>query len=139
MNKKAGNIKILFAPESVAVIGASDNTGKLGFHVMKSLTKGGFDGKIIPVNPGSPEIMGLKAFPSISDYDDHIDLAIVALPAKIVPLVFRECASKGVKGIVLITAGFKEIDDPAGAGLHEEIAVLPIGPGYRLSDPIPSA
>jgi len=135
MNKKAGNIKILFAPESVAVIGASDNTGKLGFHVMKSLTKGGFDGKIIPVNPGSPEIMGLKAFPSISDYDDHIDLAIVALPAKIVPLVFRECASRGVKGIVLITAGFKEIDDPAGADLHEEIAAIANGAGIPVIGP----
>jgi acyl-CoA synthetase (NDP forming) len=89
---------------------------------MKSLTEGGFSDTIIPVNPGSHEIMGLKAFPSIADYEGPIDLAIVVLPAGLVPGVFRECASKGIKGIVLITAGFKEIDDPAGADLHEEIA-----------------
>jgi len=118
MSKKAENMKVLFAPESVAVIGASDNPGKLGFHVMKSLTKGGFAGRIIPVNPGSIEIMGLKAFPSVADYDGQIDLAIVVLPAKLVPGVFRECAAKRVKGIVLITAGFKEIEDPVGALLH---------------------
>ncbi len=116
------NMKILFNPESVAVIGASDKQAKLGFHVMKSLTKGGFAKKIIPVNPGGIEIMGIKAFPSIADYDGRIDLAIVVLPARLVPGVFRECASKGVKGIVLITAGFKEIDDPMGADLHDEIA-----------------
>ena len=135
MNKKAENMKILFAPESVAVIGASDNTGKLGFHVMKSLTKGGFAGKIIPVNPGSTEIMGLKAFPYISDYDGHIDLAIVVLPAKLIPGVFQECADKGVKGIVLITAGFKEIEDPVGAKLHKEIAGIANEAGMPVIGP----
>ena len=122
MHRKMANMEILFNPESVAVIGASDNQAKLGFHVMKGLTKGGFAGRIIPVNPGGLEIMGIKAFPSIADYDGRIDLAIVVLPAGLVPGVFRECAAKGVKGIVLITAGFKEIDDPMGTGLHEEIA-----------------
>jgi len=116
------NMKTLFNPESVAVIGASDNSGKLGFHVMKSLINGGFSGKIIPVNPGSPEIWGLKAYPSINDYADRIDLAIVVVPAKLVPGVFTECVEKNVKGIVLITAGFKEIDDPTGTDLHKEIA-----------------
>ena len=135
MNKKAENMKALFAPESVAVIGASDNPGKLGFHVMKSLTKGGFAGRIIPVNPGSGEIMGLKAFPSITDCDGQIDLAIVALPAKLVPEIFRECAAKGIKGIVLITAGFKEIDDPAGTRLHEEIAGIANEAGIPVIGP----
>ncbi|HDZ90946.1 MAG: CoA-binding protein [Deltaproteobacteria bacterium] len=135
MTKRAENMKILFAPESVAVIGASDNPGKLGFHVMKSLTEGGFSNRIIPVNPGSARIMGLKAFPSVTDYDGDIDLAIVVLPAKLVPGVFRECATKGVKGIVLITAGFKEIDDPAGAELHEEIAGIVNGAGIPVIGP----
>ncbi|MFH1932147.1 MAG: CoA-binding protein [Pseudomonadota bacterium] len=122
MDKFKANMDPLFNPRSVAVIGASENSGKLGFHVMKSLIKGGFAGKIIPVNPGTAEIMGIKVSTSISDYDDQVDLAIVVLPAKLIPGVFRECADKGVKGIVLITAGFKEIDDPAGSDLHEEIA-----------------
>ena len=135
MNKKAKNMKILFAPESVAVIGASDKKAKLGFHVMKSLIKGGFAGRIVPVNPGTAEIMGIKVSTSISDYDGQVDLAIVALPAKLIPGVFRECADKGVKGIVLITAGFKEIDDPAGADLHEEIAAIANKAGIPVIGP----
>jgi len=112
----------LFNPQSVAVIGASDNPAKLGFHVMRSLTQGGFEGKIIPINPRADEIMGLRAHPSITDNKGSIDLAIVVLPAGLVPDVFSACIAKGVKGIVLITAGFKEIDDPAGADLHARIA-----------------
>ena len=115
-------MKALFNPTSVAVIGASENEAKLGFHVMKSLTKGGFPGKIIPINPGSEEIMGLKTFPSIAELSYDIDLAIVVLPAKMVPAIFKECLAKGVQGIVLITAGFREIDDPMGAELHEQLA-----------------
>jgi len=135
MDKLADNMDPLFNPRSVAVIGASENSGKLGFHVMKSLTKGGFAGKIIPVNPGTSEIMGIKVSTSISDYDGQVDLAIVVLPAKLIPGVFRECADKGVKGIVLITAGFKEIDDPAGAGLHEEIEAIANRAGIQVIGP----
>jgi acyl-CoA synthetase (NDP forming) len=124
MDKKISSMNILFNPKSVAVIGASDKEAKLGFHVMKSLTKGGFPGKIIPVNPGSTEIMRLKTFPSISEYPYEIDLAIVVLPAKMVPAIFEECLKKGVKAIVLITAGFKEIDDPRGAELHKQLAKI---------------
>jgi acyl-CoA synthetase (NDP forming) len=122
MDRFKTNMNLLFNPRSVAVIGASENPGKLGFHVMKSLTKGGYSGKIIPVNPGSREIMGFTAYPGVNEYDQQIDLAIVVVPAQRVPAVFAECVNKGIKGIVLITAGFKEIDDPAGGDLHEEIA-----------------
>jgi acyl-CoA synthetase (NDP forming) len=114
----------LFNPASVAVIGASDKEDKLGFHVMKSLTRGGYPGRILPVNPKAREVMGLKAYPSVSACDGGVDLAIVVVPAAGVPGVFRECADAGVKGIVLITAGFKEIDDPGGAVLHGEIAAI---------------
>ena len=85
MDKLKANMDSLFNPGSVAVIGASDNSGKLGFHVMKSLTRGGFGGTIIPVNPGSREIMGLKTSPSIADYTSQVDLAIVVVPASMVP------------------------------------------------------
>ena len=119
---KMSSMNNLFNPESVAVIGASENSAKLGFHVMKSLTKGGFPGTITPINPGSKEIMGLKTFPSITKLPYEIDLAIVVLPARMVPAIFQECLAKGVKSIVLITAGFKEIDDPKGTDLHEQLA-----------------
>jgi acyl-CoA synthetase (NDP forming) len=124
MGIELNNIKTLFNPKSVAVIGASENPAKLGYHVMLSLTKGGFAGSITPINPSTKEIMGLKALPSIADLQDDIDLAIIVLPAHMVPGIFEQCLAEGVKGIVLITAGFKEIDDPKGADLHEQLATI---------------
>jgi acetyl-CoA synthetase (ADP-forming) len=118
------NLKSLFNPKTVAVIGASENPDKLGSHVMKSLMSGNFGGTVLPVNPGSESIRGLKAFPSILDYPAPVELAIIVLPAKFVAGLFEECIKKNVKGIVLITAGFKEIDDPAGALLQESVARL---------------
>ena len=134
------NLNALFSPKSVAVVGASDKPDKLGFHVMKSLTKGGFSGKIIPVNPKATVIRGIKTSPSVSDYSGTIDLAIVVVPAKGVPGVFRECAEKEVKGIVLISAGFREIEDSSGAALHDEIAgISPVMPAFPSLVPIPLA
>jgi acyl-CoA synthetase (NDP forming) len=118
------NLKSLFNPNTVAVIGASEKPDKLGFHVMKSLKLGNFQGTILPVNPGAQVIMGLRALPSILDYQDPIELAVIVLPSKSVPGIFEECIRKGIKGIVLITAGFKEIDDPGGAELQNSLARL---------------
>ena len=125
----------LFNPESVAVIGASDNPSKLGYHVMKSLVNGGFEGTLIPVNPKADKIFGFKAWESISVSPTPVDLAIVVVPANRVPAVFKECAAHNVKGIVLITAGFKEIDDPAGAVLHDEIARIVNDAGIPVIGP----
>ena len=125
----------LFAPKSVAVIGASEKFDKLGFHVMKSLTKGGYGGVIIPVNPGADTIMGIKVFKSMLDYEGIIDLAIIVVPAKFVPQVIDECAKKGVGGIVLITAGFREIDDPDGAVLQKKLAEKADGYGIPVIGP----
>lgn len=135
MNRKKENMHALFNPKCVAVIGASDNERKLGFHVMKSLTAGGFKGKIIPVNPGTGEIMGLRTSHSVMESDADIDLGIVVVPAKAVPEVFRECADRKVKGIVLITAGFREIDDPGGAELHKEVAGIAERAGIPVIGP----
>lgn len=120
VDKKLENMKRLFRPDSVVVIGASEKFDKLGFHVMKSLKNCGFNGKIIPINPSVTEIMGIKAYPSITEYDGTIDLAIIAVPAKFVSQIFDECHKNNVGGIVLITAGFKEIDDPKG-GKEQEL------------------
>lgn len=114
----------LFHPLSVAVVGASDNPGKLGFHVMTSLTRGGFKGRIAPVNPGAEWIMGIRSFPSIQAFEEELDLVIVAIPAQRVHEVFEACIKKKVKGIVLITAGFKEIDDPRGEELQKDLAEM---------------
>lgn len=119
-----GNLRFLFEPDSVAVIGASEKPDKLGYHVMKSLATGKFKGTIVPVNPRSGEIMGIQSFTSITEFEGTVDLAIIALPAKLVPEIFEQCIERGVKGIVLITAGFKEIDDPNGAKLQNTLADL---------------
>ncbi|UCF55948.1 MAG: CoA-binding protein, partial [Deltaproteobacteria bacterium] len=123
-SRASSNLRFLFNPTSVAVIGASENHDKLGYHVMKSLTMGKFEGKIVPVNPRSSEILGIKSFSSIAEFEEPIDLAVVALPARLVPKTFEECIKKDTKAIVLITAGFKEIDDPHGAELQDMLADL---------------
>jgi len=118
------HLKFLFNPATVAVIGASENPDKLGFHVMKSLTTGKFNGTILPINPRATKIAGIESFPSIAEFEGPIDLAIIVLPAGLVPGIFEECINKDIKGVVLITAGFKEIDDPQGEELQEKLAGL---------------
>jgi acyl-CoA synthetase (NDP forming) len=128
-------IEAIFNPRSVAVIGASDNPGKLGFHVMKSLIEGRYPGKLFPVNPGRNEIMGIKTYPSLSQTPDLVDLSVIVLPAGQVPKTVMECAEKGVKGIVLITAGFKEIEDRRGETLQREITDMATQSGIRIIGP----
>ncbi len=125
----------IFNPGSVAVIGASDNPGKLGSHVMKSLAQGGYPGRIYPVNPGKNEIMGIKTYPSLSQVPDTIDLSIIVLPAEQVPKIIKECGEKGIQGIVLITAGFKEIEDRRGEALQTEIKELADQYGIKIIGP----
>ena len=129
------NLRALFNPETIAVIGASDNTGKLGHHVMKSLIRGGFPGTIVPVNPGAERIMEIPAYPSVDRYEGTIDTAVVVLPAPLVPHIFTQLIDKGVKGIVLITAGFKEIDDPAGAELQRRLKTMARDAGIAVIGP----
>ncbi|HOV89809.1 MAG TPA: CoA-binding protein [Syntrophorhabdaceae bacterium] len=118
MNKR---LKNLFSPKSVAVIGASQSLDKLGFHVMKSLVKGGYRGSIYPVNPRSENLWGIKAYPDIKSIPYEIDLGIIVVPAAMVPSVLQECGERMVKGIVLITAGYKEIEEEKGMFMENEI------------------
>lgn len=129
------NLEAVFDPRTVAVVGASKNPGKLGYHVMKSLTQGGFKGEIVPINPGETELFGFKAYPSVLEVAQEIDLAIVVLPAQMVPDIFKQCAKKGVRGIILISAGFKEIEDEYGGQLQEEITELANQAGMKVIGP----
>ena len=114
----------IFYPNSVAVIGASADFKRLGYHCMSSLIMGQFKGKIYPIHPSLPEISGFNAYPSIKAVPDKVDLAIIVVRASLVLSILNECIEKGVKGIVLITAGFKEIDDKAGAELQDKMAAM---------------
>lgn len=96
-------------PKSVAVIGASATPGKIGFTVLDNLIKGGYQGKIFPINPSSSEILGLKAYPTVADVPEDIDAAIITIPAKFVAEITEECGKKGVKGLIIIASGFSEV------------------------------
>ncbi len=135
MEKKWESLNAIFNPKSVAVIGASDNPGKLGSHVMRSLTEGKYPGRIYPVNPGKGEILGIKTFPSLFQIPDEVDLSIIVLPAEQVTKTIRECHEKGIRGIVLITAGFREIEDRRGESLQKEIAELANRFGIKMIGP----
>ncbi|MCX8082935.1 MAG: acetate--CoA ligase family protein [bacterium] len=102
-------LKQFFTPESVAVIGASKHPDKLGFKILKNVLDGGYKGSIYPVNPSAEEdILNLKAYKNISEVPIPPELAIIVIPAKFVPAVAEECGRKGVKGLIVISAGFKE-------------------------------
>jgi acetyl-CoA synthetase (ADP-forming) len=128
-------LDVIFNPKSVAVIGASDNPGKLGSHVMRSLTEGRYLGRIYPINPGKEEILGIKTYSSLSRVPDSVDLSIIVLPAEQVPKMIKECHEKGARGIVLITAGFKEIEDKRGESLQKEITGLADQYGIKIIGP----
>jgi acyl-CoA synthetase (NDP forming) len=135
MEKGLAGLEAIFRPRSVAVIGASDNPGKLGFHVMKSLTQGRYPGKIFPVNPGKGEILGIKVFQSLSHIPEEVDLSIIVLPAEQIPKTIKECESRGVHAIILITAGFKEIEDKRGEEMQREITDLANQSGIKVIGP----
>jgi len=135
MPSKEENLNWLLSPQSVAVVGASKNPGKLGYHVMKSLAEGGFNGGLFPINPKETELFGVKAYPSLLEVPQNVDLAVIVLPARAVPEIIQQCASKGVKGVVLITAGFKEIEGEEGTQLQEEVAKLADEAGIPVIGP----
>ena len=108
MDRQKG-IDVLFHPRSIAVIGASTTKGKLGNDVMRNLIDSGYERRIYPINPKADEILGYKAYRSVKDVPSDVDVAVIVIPAKYVLESVRECGEKGVKALVIITAGFKEI------------------------------
>ncbi|MEM2727147.1 MAG: acetate--CoA ligase family protein [Archaeoglobaceae archaeon] len=105
------NLRELFYPKSIAVIGASNTPGKLGWNVFRNLLTHGFEGRLYPVNPSAEEIQGVKAYRSIKDVPDAVDVAIVLVPAKHTPTVVKECCEAGVKYIIVESAGFSELGE----------------------------
>lgn len=112
-----------FNPKSIAIIGASQKKGKVGYELLKSMIKAGFEGEIFPVNPKSGTIEGLKAYPDIASIGQVPDLVIIIVPAAFVSSVLEQCVQVGAKAAVVITAGFKEIGKE-GKKLEEKIAKI---------------
>jgi len=99
----------LFRPESIAIIGASTQPGKIGYTVVENILESKYKGRVYPVNTQADEILGLKVYHSVLDIPDEVDAAVITVPAKIVPQVIIECGKKGVKGLIIITSGFSEV------------------------------
>jgi acetyltransferase len=98
----------LFKPRSVAVIGATEKKGSVGRTVLWNMISSPFGGTVLPVNPNRSNVLGIRAYPSLSEIDQDVELAVIVTPAPTVPDLVAECAVKGVKGIVVISAGFRE-------------------------------
>ncbi|MGY6529053.1 MAG: bifunctional acetate--CoA ligase family protein/GNAT family N-acetyltransferase [Cyanobacterium sp.] len=113
-------LKFMFAPKSVALIGATEKEGSVGRTLLWNLISHPFGGTVFPVNPKRKSILGIRAYPSLHDLPEVVDLAIIATPAPTVPALIRECVETGVKGAIIISAGFKEIGEE-GIKLEQEI------------------
>jgi acetyltransferase len=121
-------------PKSLAVIGASNTPGKIGNALLSNLLGSGYKGKIYPINPKEKEILGLPCFPSLADVPDEIEMAIFCIPARKAIETAEECGKKGVRNLVVITAGFKEIGR-AGAELEKEFMSVCDRYGMRVLGP----
>src|SRR5512143_2831009 len=99
----------IFAPKTVALIGATENPGSVGRTVLWNLISTPFGGTVYPVNPKRPSVLGIRAYPSITSVPEKVDLAVITTPARTVPGIIRECAQSGVRGAIVISAGFKEL------------------------------
>ena len=127
-------LDVIFKPKSVAVIGATEREGSVGRTIVWNLMTNSFGGTIFPVNPKRNSVLGIKAYPSISVITDEIDLAVIVTPAHTVPGIVRECAEAGVRGLIIISAGFKE-RGPEGVALEQEILSIAQKSKMRIIGP----
>ena len=115
------DLDAIFSPQSVAVVGASTTPGKVGHDIFVNILKGGYRGVLYPVNPSAESVSSVRAYPSISDIPYPLDLAMIILPPKLALGAIQEAIDKGVKGIVIVSAGFKEV---GGEGLEIEKQIV---------------
>ncbi len=136
----------LFKPRSVAIIGASTNPAKWGFNFMLHLLHGGYKGACYPINPGGGEILGLKAYASILDVPDDVDLAFILIPPEAAIEALRQCCEKGVRACVVVTAGFGELGEEGErlqrslSSLAREAGIAMVGPNCAgIASPEPTS
>lgn len=127
-------LDMILRPKSVAIIGASRSVDKIGHILVKNMLDSGFQGKIFPVNPNAEEILGLRCYKDIQQISDEIDLAVIAIPAPQVLESAVACGKKGVKAIIVISAGFKETG-LVGASMERELLQVCQKFGMRMQGP----
>lgn len=129
------NLSKIFHPQSIAVIGASDRVGSVGHTVLENLQRAGFEGEVYAVNPKHSSVLGVQCFPSVGELPETVDLAIIATPAATVPGIVRGCGEQGILGLIIVSAGFREVG-AAGKAIENELAVeIAKFPGMRVLGP----
>ncbi len=129
-----GNLDALFSPKSIAVIGASNRQGSVGRAAFTNILLNEYTGTVYPVNPKEHSISGVRAYPSVLDLPETVDLAVVIVPATIVPEVVEESGKKGVRGLVVISAGFREVGHD-GAELERQVLSIVRKHSMRMIGP----
>ncbi len=124
----------LFSPRAVAVVGASNRELTIGYRIIENLLDFGYTGPIYPVNPKGGEIRGLKAYPSIRDTPEPVDVAHIVIKNTLVPACVEDCAKKGVKAVIVNTAGFRELGEQ-GAALEDQLVAIARKTGVRVFGP----
>ena len=127
-------LEAIFAPRSIAVIGASPDPTKLGHRILKNILDAGYPGRIFPIHPQATRILNLPAYPSVEQAPAPVDLAVIVVPAAVVPDVAEACGRSGVKGLVVISAGFKEIGSE-GRALEMRLLEIVQRYGMRMVGP----
>jgi predicted CoA-binding protein len=110
----AASLTTFFKPKTVAVVGASREPSSIGFRILRALVENRYQGRVFPVNPNAAVIASLRVFPTVSAIGERVDLAVIAVPANVIPGVLDDCARAGVKSVIVITAGFAESGEKAG-------------------------
>jgi acyl-CoA synthetase (NDP forming) len=128
------NFDLLFNPESIAMIGATNNIGKWGAIVFLNILMGGYQGKLYPVNPKGEMVFNHPAYPKLTDIPEPVDLAVIAIPARVTKEAVEECIRKGIRMAIVITSDFSETGEQ-GARLEKEIVEIARSGGLRLVGP----
>ncbi|MCX7704145.1 MAG: CoA-binding protein, partial [Planctomycetota bacterium] len=128
------SLDAIFKPRTIAVVGASKNKEKIGHIILHNLIVGGFTGKVYPVNREADVVHSIAAYPDVISIPGEVDLAVIAVPAKFVLQVIEECVEKKVKGVIVITAGFREIG-PKGAEIEAQLLEKVRNAGIRMVGP----
>lgn len=124
------NIEKIFYPESIAIVGTNKVKGTVPFDILNNILKADFNGVVYPVSPGERYIAGVKAYKYVTDIPDEVDLAILVFPSSVCHLALEQCGKKGVKSLIIISAGFKEV---GGIGIEREKKIKEIAEKYGMS------
>ncbi|MCK5370229.1 MAG: CoA-binding protein, partial [Cyclobacteriaceae bacterium] len=124
------NLEKIFYPDSVAIVGANKMKGTVPYDILLSILNADFNGVVFPVSPREKFIAGVKSYKYVIDIEDHVDLAILVFPSAVCHLALEQCGKKGIKSVIIISAGFREV---GGIGLEREQQLKDIAEKYDIS------